>query len=192
MKFISLFSCIVSLISLILLAGCCPSYRHWAEHLFTKANTVCMSVEDIHYQAVRKNQIRHDGLMTDEIARVMWRSDAVVEFHEHMAEECSGEREEQVVKRVEELKRENKDKAIFFVSLYGVKQDWSFILCKDGHIYKTAEVKSFDLDRIYKHIFGKAAFRYRQNIYQVTFDAAMEPPFEFKLCNGKYTASVMW
>lgn len=192
MKHISLFLCMFSLVCLIILSGCCPKYIHWLENRFIKASTVCMSREAIHENYVRRTPIRHDGLMTDEIARVMWRSDAVVEFHETMAEECEGEPEESVLKRIEALQQENKDKAIFFVSLYGTKQDWSFTLCKDGHTYKTAEVKNIDLDRIYKHIFGKAAFRYRQNIYQVTFDAYMEPPFEFKLCNGQYTASVAW
>jgi hypothetical protein len=206
--------CMFSVGSLVILSGCCPKYIQWVEDRFIKADKVCMDVEAIHDQAVRMNQIRHDGLMTDEIARVMWRSDAVVEFHERMAQECEGECQDAVEKRINFLKEENRSKAIFFVSLYGTKQDWSFTVCKDGHVYKpaekvdkndaatyenkdpytykTAEVKNIDLDRIYKHIFGQAAFRYRQNIYQVTFDIALEPPFEFVLCNGLYMARLAW
>lgn len=235
MKYTRLFLSIFSVISFIVLSGCCPEYLYWLEDRFPKADRVCMDLDAIHAHAVRTQPIRRDGLMTDEIPRVMWRSDAVVEFHERMSEECSGERPDMVQKRIDILKEENKNKAIFFVSLYGTKHDWSFTLCKDGQLYgpaekpannvtyektyikrtredgstyeetvevkkgdqntftyKTAEVKNIDLDRIYKHIFGKAAFRYRQNIYQVTFDVALEPPFDFKLCNGQYTASLAW
>lgn len=192
MKYPRLFLSIFSVISFIVLSGCCPQYLYWLEDRFPKAGRVCMDLDAIHAHAVRTQPIRRDGLMTNEIPRVMWRSDAVLEFHERMSEECSGERPDMVQKRIDALKEENKNKAIFFVSLYGTKHDWSFTLCKDGYTYKTAEVKNIDLDRIYEHIFGKAAFRYRQNIYQVTFDVALEPPFEFKLCNGQYTASLAW
>lgn len=236
MKHISLFLSIFSGACLIILSGCCPSYIHWFEDRFKKADTVCMSLQEIHNQAVRMEHIRRDGLMTDDTVRVLWRSNAVVEFHERMAEECAGEPDDKVQRRIDELKKENENKAIFFVSLYGTKQDWAFTLCKDGHLYppaekresaplayektevkkfnadgsvyeekvevkvddtnrstyKTVEVKNIDLDRIYKHIFGPAAFRYRQNVYQVTFDVALEQPFEFRLCNGQYTASLAW
>lgn len=235
MKQMSLFLSIFSVMCLIVLSGCCPKYINWLEDRFRKADTVCMSLQEIHARAVRMEHIRRDGLMTDDTVRVMWRSDAVVEFHERMSEECSGEPDDLIQRRIDALKEDNKNKAIFFVSLYGTKQDWSFTLCQNGHIYKpaerlesvastyekteikkfnadgsvyeekvvkiddkdgytykTAEVKSIDLDRIYKHIFGTAAFRYRQNIYQVTFDVALEPPFEFVLCNGQYMARLAW
>ena len=192
MKKISLFLRIFSIASLLMLSGCCRKYIHWLEDRFAKADTVCMSLHDIHELAVRMEHIRHDGLMTDDTVRVMWRSNAVVEFHERMGHECAGERDDMIQKRIDELTQENKDKAIFFVSLYGTKHDWSFTICKDGYTYKASDVKTIDLDRMYRHMFGTAAFRYRQNIYQVTFDVALEQPFEFQLCNGQYRARLAW
>lgn len=182
---------LVCAVVLFLLPGC-GQYICRIQNLFIPAGKVCMSVEDIQACAVKTIPVRPDGLMTLEIIHILYKSNAVIEFHERLQGDCAGEREDIIEKKIQEQLELNKDKMVFFISLYGVQADWSFTIRKDGHIYKAAEVKVIDLDRNYTVIFGPAAFRYRQNLYQVTFDAAVTVPFEFVACNGTYLGCALF
>lgn len=170
----------------------CGQYICRIQNLFIPAGKVCRSLEKIQGAAVRTVPIRPDGLMTQETARILYKSNEVVEFYEHLRGDCAGERDEVIEERINNQKEINKEQVIFFVSLYGLKTDWDFTLVKNGHVYKAIEVNNIDLDRNYKVIFGKGAFRYRQHIYQVTFNVAMRPPFTVVMCNGEYIACASW
>lgn len=159
---------------------------------FVPAEKLCTSLETVQARNVRKIPVRRDGLMTDEIARVLYRSNEVVELHERLGQECAGVKEHDAEKKIQEQQEQNREQARFFVSLYGTRKEWSFTVCKDGHLYKASEVRHRDLDQSYKDIFGMGAFRYLQNIYEVTFDIALAPPFDFILCNGKNKAHATW
>ena len=173
---------------LLLLVPGCSNYVCYIQNLFIPAGKVCHSVDEIQSCVVRTIPIRPDGLMTLDIIHVVYKSDGVIDFHERLLGDCSGEREDSIEEKITQQQALNQEKTIFFISLYGQQSDWSCTLEKDGHVYKATAVKIVDLDHIYQRIIGKDAVHYHQSTYQVTFDAAMVPPFDFVVCNGAYRA----
>ena len=191
-RYMAVFSGILALVIFNLHGyGLCDYFARLRDY-FIPAGKVCVSVEDLRTANVRKIPIRPDGLMTVEIARVLYRSNDVIEYHARLQDECSGVAEQEIKKRAHEAYEQNSDHAVFFVSLYGTRVDWAFTLCKDGVQYKAAEIIRVELDRNYRHIFGTEAFRYTQNIYRVTFNGTLTPPFDVIVCNGKYKAHGTW
>jgi len=176
---------------LLLLPGCGQYICH-IQNLFIPAGKVCTPFDEIQCAWVRTVPVRPDGFMTLETIRFLYKSNEVIEFYEHLQGDCAGEREEIIEERMREQEETNEEQTIFFVSLYTTAAEWAFTLVKDGHVYKAAEMKVVELDRNYKAIFGVGALRYRQHIYQLSFDAAVTPPFEIIMCNGEYLACASW
>ena len=186
-----LFSYLSFLVCTILFFPGCCRYIDWGKKTFKTAETVCTRIDAVHKADVRFGPMR-DPFMTIGLPRVMYRSDEVIEVHERLLAECAGMPEEKVREAVAQLQEENQTTMIFYVSLYDDKENWSFSLCKNDVQYEATEIKTIDLDREYSLIFGKAASRYKQNIYRVTFDVAVSKPFSFVLCNGEYRETLSW
>ena len=184
---------IVILLYFLLLPGCrCHDYIYWGFGHFKNAKKPCIEVGPVRCAAVRKLPIRPDGLLTSDIAYIMYRSDDVITTREHLVALCEGETPELVDKKIADQLEDNTKEAVFFVSIYNSCKEWAFSVCKDGKLYKADKVKRVDLDRDYLHIFGPEVRRYRQYIYQVSFDQPLRPPFSMTLCNGKQSASATW
>lgn len=169
----------------------CQQYVSWGEKTFKQADAVCYSLDKARTQ-VKTEELLTDIFSTIDVINVLPRTNEVIKAHEHLRAEAVGEGVAETEKAIATLQEENKQQSVFFVALYGDKQEWRFSLCKNGKTYEAHEVKRGKFDRWYHVIFGKKVTRFKKNTYTVTFNTPMELPVELRASNGEYTAMFAW